>query len=163
MFKFFFFEFGSIEIQDYDSFNNKVCISFYAPILFLQNFSPIYLAYGKIDGLRVDPPIHIWCPKFDDSIFPENIKSEYPDISTITNSHVRTGMENLVKIYEDVFRVCVDPSLLSFILPLGTYVKWNFFLDMKKSKSFMIDMERHCPIYGNDMIDSLAKCIASIK
>lgn len=121
-----FFEYGEVLVGLHDGVGKTASLQVCMPCCLMHACTPVLLGAGIIDRYEIRLPLAVWIPKMSDGRFLPEVVDVEPGMS----AKVLAASSDVVKTTLDLFvqlsKLLQNPSDAVPILPLGTYVKFQY-------------------------------------
>jgi hypothetical protein len=119
------YEYGYVELVGSDIktglFATKTC----CPFILLQSITDILVSSGNLSNIQIRNPIAIWIPKLGMARFKSSAAS-IPNVNEVVYTALREEALKLANLYVHLGQYVCDPTDLINLLPLGTYVTFDY-------------------------------------
>lgn len=125
-----FFRDGVVELLACDYQSRMGHISLTMPCCLFQTVTPHLLNHGTVSGFRLLEPTSVWLPIISEGALNVDATRAKP-ISAGLNVALREEVSKILKLFENLKAVLLEPSDIIPILPLGIYIKceWSVSVD----------------------------------
>lgn len=120
------FEYGSITIVSHDKTERQVALKICMPCCVMQAVLPVASGHGIVNNYSIRNPIAIWMPTLSQDRFNPAFINQHPSLHNITNNEVKKILSTVLSTFTDISKIVNVPTDLTAMLPLGTYVIFQF-------------------------------------
>lgn len=146
------FKHGYINSKINDSDDSISVLSFRLPFYISYNIIPSLIGYGIIDDCKISDPFSVWVPEITGTDI-NQVYANVPEIDRSINNYLRNNISNSIKVFSDLRDILINPSLAVFILPMGTYIDFDY--RIKNANVLrLIKSTENLPVIGIDDIRS---------
>lgn len=121
-----FFEHGVVQLKETDFINRHALLHMCMPNCLFQAITPTLLGSGLIDDFKIKLPTAVWMPQLSDDRIRESFIKQVPELSNHVNTTIKQKIDELLRIFIDVSQVLQTASDIIPMLPLGTYVEFQY-------------------------------------
>jgi len=121
-----FFEYGEVSIQSHDPHQRMASLRVQMPCCLMQTVTPALLGAGLIDKYEVMAPFAAWIPELTEDRFKPEVIQISSGIPSIATNQLAKTMKSVLELFTQFFPILKDPSDVIPILPLGTYITFQY-------------------------------------
>lgn len=150
---------GYIDIKLVDAKAQEALLFICMPYCLMQTFTPSLLGCGFIDELRLFEPVHIWTPKISNSrLHPALV--DHVGLTDAVNHTISEETLRIAHTFASLAPYLIDPTDIMTILPLGTYITFDYRCKYSKQLELISNIESINVAGRIEFQDGLAKSLA---
>lgn len=121
-----FFQHGEVSVLHVDPETGQLALDVRMPCLLLQAASPLMLAGGFMDDLRLVQPLMAWLPTLTADRYRPQVLQETPDVAIQVSTVLKERVMDMLNLYKDVSGLLINPDDAIMALPIGVYVHFRY-------------------------------------
>lgn len=119
------YEYGYVELVGSDIKTGLLAVRTCCPFILLQSITDVLVSSGNLSDIRIRDPLAIWIPKLGMARFKSEVAS-IPNVNEVVYTALREEALKLANLYVHLGTYVCDPTDLINLLPLGTYVTFDY-------------------------------------
>jgi len=152
--------YGTVRVDVFDEQLRHISYHISIPNISFQAILPIILAYGLINDLNVIYPLHAIKPQFEKDDIKNEFIEKQPDFHIKLNEIIDVNMNSYVNSINDILKVINDPKSVSFMIPIGVFIEFNYKVGLDDMKYVMMGLKKINEIGIGELNFALAESVS---
>jgi hypothetical protein len=120
------FDYGEISITSYSKDEREIALKICMPCCLVQTILPTISSIGTINNYSVKNPIIVWMPTLSSDRFNVALTQQHPRLPNEANNQIKKKLKEVLDLFAEISKVVNSPTDITSMLPLGTYVVFQF-------------------------------------